>query len=437
MSWRITHHYGFGAGNVELAAEPHYVAHRSLRVWGSMRDAGRDFYTSSIPPLLMATFMVVALFVTVSQDKGYTDLEVVMIADGMELAEEIPEPEPLVPEPEPVPEKKPEPPPPPKKIAKKKPEPPPPIKKIEPPKPPPVQKIARQKPKPPPKPKAKPKPVPKPVVKPAFTPLAMQPEPAKPPPVRRGNRVREQVAKPKVALAPLAAAPKLSEERNEPTTRRFAAVRAAPKSRPRADLGPPIAARALDAPAPAAPPPRSRRSAPRTQAERRVAKVSFAAAAPDLEAPKKVGPAARRARTAPKPGSRRRAAPPPMQMAAAAPAAPSLEVPSASRRAADRDRTERNASSLKRSDHTGGRQLAGVPLASLAACVSDGEEDALKRRLLAAVTTQRECVSRAGTYRFVETKNLNAFLMTIERAAGRAEADRCVELEYALDCVAR
>jgi hypothetical protein len=35
----------------------------------------------------------------------------------------------------------------------------------------------------------------------------------------------------------------------------------------------------------------------------------------------------------------------------------------------------------------------------------------------------------------VETKNLNAFLMTIDRAPGRAEADRCVELSYALDCV--
>ena len=128
-----------------------------------------------------------------------------------------------------------------------------------------------------------------------------------------------------------------------------------------------------------------------------------------------------------------------MEMAAAAPAAPSMDLQSsgASRRSADRDRTERNASSRKRNDHTAGRQLAGVPLASLAACVSDGEEDALKRKLLAAVTTQRECASPAGTYRFVETKNLNAFLMTIERAPGRSVADRCVELRHALECANR
>ena len=79
--------------------------------------------------------------------------------------------------------------------------------------------------------------------------------------------------------------------------------------------------------------------------------------------------------------------------------------------------------------------LAGVPLASLAACVSDGEEEALKRRLIATVRTQRECNSPAGTYRFVETKNLNAFLMMIERAPARRAADRCEELSNALACV--
>jgi hypothetical protein len=37
----------------------------------------------------------------------------------------------------------------------------------------------------------------------------------------------------------------------------------------------------------------------------------------------------------------------------------------------------------------------------------------------------------------VETKNLNAFLMTIARAPGRPVADRCAELTYALECAAR
>lgn len=82
-----------------------------------------------------------------------------------------------------------------------------------------------------------------------------------------------------------------------------------------------------------------------------------------------------------------------------------------------------------------GRRLRGVPLGSLAACVSDREEERLKQRLIAAVTTQGECASEAGHYRFLETRNLNAFLMTVERAPGRAEADRCAELAHALDCV--
>jgi len=78
-----------------------------------------------------------------------------------------------------------------------------------------------------------------------------------------------------------------------------------------------------------------------------------------------------------------------------------------------------------------------VPLGSLASCVSDREEDRLKQQLVAAVTTQKHCTSRAGTYRFVETKNLNSFLLRIERAPGRRPADRCVELAHALDCLAR
>ncbi|MBW2418134.1 MAG: hypothetical protein JRH19_06285 [Deltaproteobacteria bacterium] len=80
-------------------------------------------------------------------------------------------------------------------------------------------------------------------------------------------------------------------------------------------------------------------------------------------------------------------------------------------------------------------QLRGVPLASLASCATDREEDSLKQKLVAAVTTQKECVSPAGTYRFVETKNLNAFLMWIERAPSRTEANRCDELAHALACL--
>jgi hypothetical protein len=81
--------------------------------------------------------------------------------------------------------------------------------------------------------------------------------------------------------------------------------------------------------------------------------------------------------------------------------------------------------------------IRGVPLGSLAACRSDREEDALKRRVLAAVTKPVECTSAAGRYRLVETKNLNAFLLWIERAPTRPEADRCTELAFALECLER
>jgi hypothetical protein len=79
--------------------------------------------------------------------------------------------------------------------------------------------------------------------------------------------------------------------------------------------------------------------------------------------------------------------------------------------------------------------LAGVPLGSLASCVSDREEDRLKRRVIAALRGPAQCASSAGRFRFVETKNLNAFLMWTERSARRREADRCGELELALACL--
>lgn len=77
----------------------------------------------------------------------------------------------------------------------------------------------------------------------------------------------------------------------------------------------------------------------------------------------------------------------------------------------------------------------GVPLGDLNSCVTDREEDRLKQAVVAAVKMQKECVSRMGTYRFVETKNLNAFLMWIDQAGSRAVGDRCDELRYALECL--
>jgi hypothetical protein len=82
-------------------------------------------------------------------------------------------------------------------------------------------------------------------------------------------------------------------------------------------------------------------------------------------------------------------------------------------------------------------KLRGVPLSTLAACRTDQREDELKLAVLAAVRSRKECSSTAGLYRFVETKNLNSFLMWIERAPGRAAVDRCGELAYALKCLSQ
>jgi hypothetical protein len=78
-----------------------------------------------------------------------------------------------------------------------------------------------------------------------------------------------------------------------------------------------------------------------------------------------------------------------------------------------------------------------VPLGSLAACVSDREEDALKTRVMAAAPGPSTCESRAGRFHLLESRNLNAFLLRIERAPGRRVADRCGELTLALACLER
>ncbi len=427
--WRVRNHYGFGAARIRLVPTPHLV---SDSLAGAMRDAGGDFYLSALPPMIMAAFMVISLFITVSEDRGYTDVEVVMIARDIHgMDEEI-----IPPEPEP-------PPPPVQKIAQKPPEPPPPVevvKKPEPPKPPPVQKIAKVKPQPkPPKPKPVAKPRPKPKIEMAV--LAPLPKEAPPPPTRR-ELVKPVAALPRIDLVPaIAPALALKQVDAPERPRRFAAVRVqAHSKRPKADLGAPIAARPLSAPAPEPPPTRSRRGSPRAHpaAPRMAALLDFAAAvAPAPAAPARVSKSPRRSRPVSKPKRDRRAPPPPSMAPALTAALPTPKASIEPTRVRDRDRTQRNASTYARTDRSGGRLLQGVPLASLAACLSDREEDALKRRLVAAVMRQRECVSGAGTYRFVETKNLNAFLMTIERAAGRPVADRCVELSYALECVAR
>jgi hypothetical protein len=129
--------------------------------------------------------------------------------------------------------------------------------------------------------------------------------------------------------------------------------------------------------------------------------------------------------------------------------APRIELPSVSSRpsparggAADRVRSERRpqvpqARTTRSAAAETEPLLAGVPLASLESCVSDLQEDALKQRVIAVVGGRKACSSAAGRYRFIETKNLNAFLLSIERAPSRPVADRCTELSLALECLER
>ena len=76
-----------------------------------------------------------------------------------------------------------------------------------------------------------------------------------------------------------------------------------------------------------------------------------------------------------------------------------------------------------------------VPLGRLAACPQPGEEDGLKQRVIASPNATGACTSAAGTYRFVENRNLNAFLLLVRRSPDRPLANRCEELRFALDCL--
>jgi hypothetical protein len=198
-----------------------------------------------------------------------------------------------------------------------------------------------------------------------------------------------------------------------------------------------VAAPGVEDPAPAAP----------VRVERRVAAAASAPARPAFAidavpanqafepAPREASPAAPLSsrRSAPRPASASRSAAAPPRVAFEAPAPAPREVAEPPRTAA---RVAFAAPATQASSRPAPAQtLDGVPLSSLAACLSDAEEDALKLDVMAARGERRECASAAGRYRFVETKNLNAFLLWVERAPSRREADRCVELRLALECL--
>jgi hypothetical protein len=310
-------------------------------------------------------------------------------------------------------------------------------------KPPPVPEpvIAKRPPPPPePVPVARPKPTPPPV-KPVVRIDAIQPAPT-PPPVAPARTERTPVtpvarrtAPSLPSVAPLAAVPAAAPP---PDAQRVASARpslvtraARPDLQPTMVAGPAAPAPTTSAPVRGSrdlPDPRARASAPRPD----IAPTAIAAVPRLAEAP--APRAARSGAAAPsRPGTTR----PEVRVAAlAAPtrstpaSAPASGAPSAAA-----SRTARSAPSVTVQRAAPDQALAGVPLGSLAACVSDRDEDALKQRVVAAVTTQEKCVSAAGTYRFVETKNLNSFLMWVQPAKGRAQGDRCSELRLALDCL--
>ncbi len=83
----------------------------------------------------------------------------------------------------------------------------------------------------------------------------------------------------------------------------------------------------------------------------------------------------------------------------------------------------------------GGGAIAGVPLEALAPCESLAREDELKQTLLRAVRAGTQCEGRDGHYRFIETRNVNAFSMGVLERDARTLGNRCEELERAISCV--
>lgn len=433
----IERRYGFGAAHVAL--RPASLRRRptpSLRegLAQARREEGsivrgelrRMLMAGAFPALLaLLVSFVLAGVLTPKQDTAATEVVLLDPTPPPEVAVVEPEPEPIAevaPEPEPVPEPAAEPEPEPEVVAVAPPPEPPPLVKAEPP---------RREPPPPPPRKAPPRPAPalEPLAPPVVAkaePLAPRPERARPAPA----------ARPAPNLA-FSAAPLPVETDPAPAQRaepRFQAARPS-DTRPRIGLAAPAAPLDDDLPEPTRDAPRSATRAPARSAPTRSAPpLDFAAAALPAtpnESPRRDS-AARRPVPAAGPPRRERGKPGSLAL----PASPGREpTPTTSAAAAPvRSARPSTPAPAPRKEEPG---LRGVALASLDACVSDRQEDALKQRVVAAVQGRGRCESAAGRFDFVETKNVNAFLMRIEHAPGRRLGDRCAELLHALDCLAR
>jgi len=467
--WQIERRYGFGAGRVPLCPTPYRhpggtpaLTAGAREVWED-RGGLRGLLAASAP----AALCLVALFAFVFQvSRGFEDestIEIVAFEEPPELLAVEPTP--------PIPEPAVEPPKPPESIAA--PEPAPVELAVAEPVPPPPPPVA-----PAPEPARRPEPAPVPVV--AIEPFVPEPEPVAPEPRRRAERaprVRpEELARVDVAplpsalpeaaptpsratrsfrtatqtrarpklqpalAAPALAAPPRTPEPERRRTRRDT-TRPAPSTLPAAQLA--LAAPAIPqqaAPAPSATPRSSRATRARSTAPPTARQPALQVAA--LQAPAAAAPdpgaasppsAARNLRAAPRP---QRTSPPSLAASALAPAALApAPQPAQAAPVVTRERRENRSPDSANARSEPDAKLAGVPLGSLASCVSDRLEDALKQKVMAAVTTGQECTNEAGRYRFLQTRNLNAFLMWIERAPTRDTGDRCDELQRALDCL--
>jgi hypothetical protein len=431
----VERRYGFGAARVAL--RPAALRRRptpSLRdgLAAARREEGsllggeiRRALTRGAGPAVLAVLVSFALATLLAPQDEKSAVEIVPFTpEPTVVATAEPEPEPEVaPEPEPAPEPE---------VA---PEPEPEVVAVKPePAPPPKPEPPRREPAP----KPKPAPRPAPAIERVAPPVVAK---ASPPPPAPAPRPERAPAKPAPRPAPnlaFAAAPMPVEHDAAQTPSRVAPR--FPTARP-SDAHPRIG---LDAPAAPSDPDAFDRSAPRStrtpatpSPSRQAPPLAFAAAALPAEpndSPRRES-SARRPVPAAGPPRRERGRPANIGLATAGP--PRDPTPPA-----DADpgplRTARpsapSAASGSRKEEPG---LRGVALASLSACVSDRQEDALKQRVITAAEDRKACESTAGRFDFVETKNVNAFLMRIERAPGRQLGDRCAELMHALDCLAR
>jgi hypothetical protein len=413
--------YGFGAACVPLSppsvardrqTPPLLQGLRAIRAERTSGDTLRGCLRAA-PPMLAGVVIALLLAMLTQPNEDTTivpfaELPVIQEEPPVEIAE-TPVPPPVEPEPLPEPEAVAEPPRPEPVVAQA---------------PPPAEPVIAEPPAPRPRPSV-----------PALA-LA-EPTPPPPTPTRARPRATPRpapAARPDLALDQLAAEQPPEPVRNTRSAPRFAK---ASSRNPRPDLRATAAPPAAQAPDSAAPTRRAR-PAPRADAPRRQR-------APALEAPGGQLPGHD---DAPAPAPTRR---PARTLASArtparrprpnlsGPSAPTAEGHSPTPRGGRTKPTRVAAPAAPTTERRGGSRdsLSGVPLASLASCVSDAKEQALKQRILAAVGSRGSCKSPVGRYHFVETKNLNAFLMRIERASGRRVGDRCAELTYALDCLSR